>query len=327
MKMMNFKIGEVAKSSSYLFADLIEILVAINYFEKDAVSKNDIEDTITRNVISAEELDDEDLFENEDGSSKHNRIEKNIDDAWFMLNHRAAVFNYSYPFIVEDEALKLKKNLSSSQYIYIFILFCSRLKSFTTRGIHQKWAKYFTKLCKYATYGLAPKNSIIKIFDANSDDRKTYYTTNLKQALKILGEDMGAHVIQEFLEGESTSGDFGIDIVAIYKFEHSIKTGNFVIFGQCGAQGENWHTKSFECHPDKYRHIFPTTAPIIPIIYTPVDFRTADGEWYTRSKATGGTVLDRRRIMRLLHNSHMISTVIKDKYIQNFIAEYNSLKN
>lgn len=327
MKKMNFKIGEISKTNSYLFADLIEILVALNYFEKDAVSKNDIEDTIGRNVVSAEELDDEELLENEDGSSKHNRYERYIDDAWFMLNHRSAVFSSAYPFIIEDEALTLRKRLSSSQYIYILILFCSRLKSFTTTGIHQKWARYFTKLCKYATYGLAPKNSMIKIFDANSEDRKNYYTTNLKQALKTLGNDMGVRVFNEHLDDLSPSGDLGIDIVAIYKFEESIKTGNFVIFGQCGAQGENWHTKNFECHPDRFRQIFPTFSPIIPVIYTPADFRSADGEWHNQNKAIGGTVLDRRRIMKLLKNSHMISTVIKDTSIQSFVSEYKELKN
>ncbi|MND22085.1 hypothetical protein D3C80_124580 [compost metagenome] len=325
MMKMTFKIGEIAKTNSYLFADVIEILVAINYFEKDTVSKNDIEDTIGRGVISAEELDDEELLEYEDGSSKHNRQEKYIDDAWFMLTHRSYVFGHSYPFIIEDEALKLCKKLSSSQYIYIFILFCSRLKSFTTKGIHQKWARYFTKLCKYATYGLAPKNAMIKIFDANSEDRRDYYTTNLKEALQILGNDMGVHVFQEHLERESTSGDFGIDIVAIFKFEDSLKTGNFVIFGQCGAQGENWHTKNFECHPDRFRQIFPTFTSIIPIIYTPADFRTADGEWFSQNKAIGGTVLDRRRIMKLLKNSHMISTVIRDESLQTFITEYKAL--
>lgn len=323
---MNFKIGEIAKSNSYLFADLIEILTAINYFEKDEVSKNDIEDTIGRNVISAEELDDEELSEGEDGSSKHNRLEKDIDDAWFMLSHRSTVFDHSYPFIVNEESLQLRNRLSSSQYIYIFILFCSRLKSFTTKGIHQRWARYFTILCKYATHGLAPKNSVIKIFDANSKDRKSYYTTNLITALETLGNDMGIRVFKEQLETESTSGDLGIDIVAIYQFEKSIKTGNFVIFGQCGAQGENWHTKNFECHPDRYRQIFPTFSSIIPIIFTPADFRTADGEWYTQNKAIGGTVLDRRRIMKLLKNAHMITTTIKDDSLKTFIKEYKELR-
>lgn len=323
---MNFKIGEISKTNSHLFADLIEILVALNYFEKDFVSKNDIEDTIGRNAISAEELDDEELLGNEDGSTKHNRLERNIDDAWFMLTHRSAVFSSSYPFIIEDEALKLRNRLSSSQYVYILILFCSRLKSFTTSGIHQRWARYFTKLCKYATYGLAPNNSMIKIFDANSEDRRNYYTPNLKDALETLGNDMGVRVFKEHLETLSTSGDLGIDIVAIYQFEESIKTGNFVIFGQCGAQGENWHTKNFECHPDRYRQIFPTFSSIIPIIYTPADFRSADGEWHNQNKAIGGTVLDRRRIMKLLKNSNMISTAIKDNYLQSFIAEYKDLK-
>lgn len=323
---MNFKIGEISKSNSHLFADVIEILVALNYFEKDLISKNDIEDTINRNVTSAEELDEEELLENEDGSSKHNRYEKYIDDAWFMLSHRSTIFSQAYPFIIEGEALQLRKRLSSSQYIYLFILFCSRLKSFTARGIHQKWAKYFTKLCKYATYGLAPKNAMIKIFDANSEDRRNYYTTNLRHALEILGNDMGVRVFKEQLDTESTSGDFGIDIVAIYKFEESIKTGNFVIFGQCGAQGDNWHTKNFECHPDRFRQIFPTFSPIIPIIYTPADYRSADGEWFTQNKAIGGTVLDRRRIMKLLKNSHMITTAIKDEYLQSFIADYKELK-
>lgn len=324
---MNFKIGEISKTNSYLFADLIEILVALNYFEKNVVSKNDIEDTIGRNVVSAEELDAEEQLENEDGSTKHNRYEKYIDDAWFMLSHRSTVFGSSYPFLIGDEDLELRLRLSSSQYIYIFILFCSRLKSFTTKGVHQKWARYFTKLCKYATYGIAPKNSLIKIFDANSDDRKSYYTTNLKDALQILGKDMGVRFSTEHIEYSSTSGDFGIDIVAIYKFENSLKTGNFIIFGQCGAQGENWHTKIFECHPDKYRQIFPTFTSIISIIFTPADFRSANGEWYNPNNAMGATVLDRRRILNLLRNSHMISTAIRDESLQSFIAEYKALRN
>lgn len=323
---MSFKIGEISKTNSYLFADVIEILVAINYFGKEAVSKNDIEDTITRNVTSAEELDDEDHLDDEDGSSKHNRYEQYIDDAWFMLEHRSCVFNYSYPFIVKDEALQLRNKLSSSQYIYLFILFCSRLKSFTTKGIHQKWAKYFTKLCKYATYGLAPRNSMIRVFDANSEDRRNYYTTNLKESLEILGNEMGVRVFKEQLETESTSGDLGIDIIAIYQFEESVKTGNFVIFGQCGAQGENWHTKTFECHPDRFRQVFPTFSPIISIVYTPADFRSADGEWYSQNKAIGGTILDRRRIMKLLKDSHLISTAIKDELLNSFISEYKALK-
>ena len=121
---MSFKVGEIAKTNSYLFADLIEILVAINYFKKAIVSKNDIEDIIERNAISAEELDDEYLFEGEDGSSRHNRYESYIDDAWFMLSHRATIFSHSYPFIIEDESLSIRKksNLRNKTKIELTLL-------------------------------------------------------------------------------------------------------------------------------------------------------------------------------------------------------------
>lgn len=141
---MSFKVGEIAKTNSYLFADLIEILVAINYFKKVIVSKNDIEDIIERNAISAEELDDEYLFEGEDGSSRHNRYESYIDDAWFMLSHRATIFSHSYPFIIEDESLSIRKKLSSSQYIYIYFILLSS-KIFYRKRYTPKVGKIFYK--------------------------------------------------------------------------------------------------------------------------------------------------------------------------------------
>ncbi|WP_171265220.1 hypothetical protein [Acinetobacter sp. ANC 3813] len=326
--MMSFNIGPIAKTSSHLLSDLIEILVTLDYFKKGNASKNDIEDVLNHNPIDAEEITDElNNEEVEDGSTRQNRFETNIDDAWFMLNHRAKIYNNLYPFKISDEAIELKEDFASQHYIYILILFCSRLKSFKAKGIRQLWAKYFTQICKFVMSGIAPQNSIIRIFDANSDDRRLHYSTNLKTAIKMLAVEMSVLIQDQHLEMESTSGDMGIDIVAIYQFKDGVRTGNFVMFGQCGAQGENWPAKNFECHPDKFRAIFSTYSPIISIMFTPADYRTADGEWNKISNISGGTVIDRRRIINLLENSQSIKNLLKESLFPEFINEIKNIKN
>lgn len=324
---MSFNIGTIAKTSSHLLSDLIEILVTLDYFNKGNASKNDIEDILNQNPIDAEEVSEElDREANEDGSTRQNRFEAHIDDAWFMLNHRATIYSESYPFKIIDEAIEIKEDFDTPHYIYILILFCSRLKSFNGNGIRQRWAKYFTQVCKFVMAGIAPNNSIIRIFDANSDDRRQHYSTNLKTAIRMLADEMAVLIQEQLLEQESTSGDLGIDLVAIYQFKDGVRTGNFVMFGQCGAQGENWPTKNFECHPDKFRAIFSTYSPIISIMFTPADYRLADGEWNKISNISGGTVIDRRRIINLLKNSQDIPTVITDPSFLAFINELTDIK-
>lgn len=157
MRTMSFNIGPIAKTSSHLFSDLIEILVILDYFKKGNASKNDIEDILNNNLIDADEITDELIREEtEDGSTRQNRFEANIDDAWFMLNHRASIYSNLYPFKVIDEAIELKEDFNENHYIYVLILFCSRLKSFNGNGIRQRWAKYFTQICKFVMGGLAP---------------------------------------------------------------------------------------------------------------------------------------------------------------------------
>lgn len=325
---MSFNIGPIAKTSSHLLSDLIEILVSLDYFHKGNASKNDIEDILNHNPIDADEVTEELEKEGgEDGSTRQNRYESNIDDAWFMLNHRARIYNELYPFKILDEAIELKEDFNNHHYIYILILFCSRLKSFNGNGIRQRWAKHFTQVCKFVMAGIAPNNSIIRIFDANSDDRRHHYSTNLKIAIRMLAEEMAVLIQEQLLEQESPSGDLGIDLVAIYQFNDGVRTGNFVMFGQCGAQGENWPAKNFECHPDKFRAIFSTYSPIISIMFTPADYRLADGEWNKISNISGGTVIDRRRIINLLKNSQDINNLLSEASFISFVKELNTIKS
>jgi hypothetical protein len=325
---MSFNIGPIAKTSSHLLSDLIEILVILDYFHKGNASKNDIEDVLNHNPIDADEVSEELEREgSEDGSTRQNRYESYIDDAWFMLNHRSRVYEELYPFIIQDEAIELKEDFDSQHYIYVLILFCSRLKSFNGNGVRQRWAKYFTQVCKFVMAGIAPNNSIIRIFDANSDDRRKYYSTNLKIAIRKLAEEMAVLIQELLLEQESTSGDMGIDLVAIYQFKDGVRTGNFVMFGQCGAQGENWPAKNFECHPDKFRAIFSTYSPIVSIMFTPADYRLADGEWNKISNISGGTVIDRRRIINLLKNSQDINNLLNHTCLISFKEELAAIKS
>lgn len=323
---MSFEIGPIPTNSSHLLADIIEIILFSGYLGKDYASTNDIESFIRRGVKSEDEIDEIDTIL--DASTKHNKLEQKIDDAWFMLEHRMKVFGVSYPFNINGEIIEFDSAYpkNDSQKLYIFLLLCSRLKSFTDTGIRQRWAASFTTLSKYALKGLVPNYADIKIFDANSIDRKNHYTTNLQHALVKLGEDMRVKTDLESIKQESTSGDLGLDLVAIVKFDDGEHTGNFTIMGQCGAQGEHWPAKTLEAHSERYRPIFQLYLPWPPVMFIPAHYRRADGSWVKNTAASGVLLVDRLRIIKLLRSSHCLSSATHDLSFQQYFREVENLR-
>lgn len=76
-------------------------------------------------------------------AERNDRLERQVEDVWTQLDFRQNFLKDIYPFIINGDFISLKENLTEIQRIYIFLLACSRLRSFTKarQGIIQFWAK------------------------------------------------------------------------------------------------------------------------------------------------------------------------------------------
>lgn len=237
-----FKIGDIHPSVPHLFADLAELATVINYSGRYDLHKNDLITIRTQSNTSVDDIDQEYQEDENEGcdAERNDRLERQVEDVWTQLDFRQNFLKDIYPFIINGDFISLKENLTEIQRIYIFLLACSRLRSFTKarQGIIQFWAKNFAVVSKFCATALLPAHSTVRVFDANSDDRRKYYGTDLRKALKRLGKDLAVPYINEQeCERADPRGDGGFDIVATIEFEDKLSS-NFAFLGQCGAQEE-----------------------------------------------------------------------------------------
>lgn len=340
---MIFEVGVMHPNSPHLFSDLAELLTVIDYFGKTSLHKNDLAEVRSKNPVSSDEVDEERVHEldeeheneNENDevaveediadAEKNERREMQLENVWCQLEYRESTLREHYPFIIRGDEITLKENLSSSQRIYIFLLACSRLRSFmVSKGVAQRWAKFFTLVCKEAMYALVPKHGNVRIFDANSDDRRTYYGTNLRKALVVLGKDLGVlSVNQKEIARASTSGDAGFDLIATIEFPDGITT-NYGILGQCGAQETGWPKKSLEANSLNLSAYFHMVFQHPSTMFTPVCYRQANGDWVQNSATNAVVLFDRIRIMHLLERGNKWDILTQSQWFQDFETELNT---
>lgn len=327
---MDFVIGELHPNTPHLFADLAELVLLVGYNGRTALHKNDLEGVIERGTISPEELDQEaeaeaeaDAMEQTD-AEKNSRRERQLEDVLTHLSYRAQALREYYPFDINGEEISVKNPLTDKHRIYKLLLACSRLRSFNEAGIRQKWAKAFTNISKIAMAGLLPSYAAVRIFDANSDDRVNYYSTDLRQALKKLGQDLRViKVNEEECNKAGPAGDAGLDLVAAVDFDDGAATA-FALLGQCGAQETEWPKKTLEAHSMRYRNYFQMQFDYPGVMFTPVCYRTADGEWVDNQNANGILLVDRVRILKLLDIQNKWGNIIAAQWFVDFEANLNT---
>lgn len=321
---MNFKTGDLHPNSPHLFADLVELLLIVR--KQEVIHKNDVMSEQKSSDVSFDEIDLEEQENNAvaGDSERMDRHEKQIEDVWQQLEFRAGMLNEKYPFIVDGDFLRIREHLTDIQKIYIFLLACSRLRSFSGvkkngKSIIQLWAGYFTHIGKYSVKALLPPYAVTRVFDANSEDRKTYYGTDLRDALVNLGKDLAVlNINDQECKKASSSGDAGFDIVGVVDFKDGC-CSNYAILAQCGAQEKEWPKKTLEAHPFRLRNFFQTTVDNSALMITPIFYRQADGSWVNSQPTAGVYIVDRARILYLLNESQSVSNINKEDWFIDFI--------
>jgi len=327
---MIFEIGELHPNTPHLLADIAELLLLINYLGRSTLHKNDLESLLNTGLISSEELDDEKEAKIQDDvlkrstAEKTTRLEDQLEDVLIQLAYRSKALLPYYPFSVKNETIKIVDELSEEHRVYRFLLACSRLRSFKGRGVPQRWARSFARLSNIAMGALAPMQATSRIFDANSDDRRHYYDTDLRLALPILGQDLGViSVNHDECRKADSSGDAGFDIVATLPFDDGAAT-NFAILGQCGSQEIEWPKKTLEAHSLNCRSYFQIQYDYPNVMFTPICYRNATGEWVNNKCSNGVLVLDRIRILSLLGSTDDWRALLHQEWFGQFENEFRT---
>ncbi|ELI8280635.1 hypothetical protein ACHZIB_004322 [Yersinia enterocolitica] len=325
---MNFKVGDILPNTPHLFADLAELVTLINFSGRNDLHKNDLITLSTQSNTSIDEIDQEQIDISREGSDaeRSDRQERQLEDVWTQLEYRQSSLGDAYPFIIEGDFISLKENLTPTQRVYNLLVACSRLWSFkSNRGLMQKWAKYFTIVSKYSLTALLPAHASVRIFDANSDDRRNYYGTDLRQALRILGKDLAVpSIIEAECDKADSSGDAGFDLIATVDFLDGLSS-NFGILGQCGAQGKEWPKKTLEAHAIKLRTYYQVHFDHPAVMFTPVFYRDSVGDWVDSSCCPGVIILDRARILHLLAKTNHIEEIIAFEWFSDFENAINTM--
>jgi len=324
--MKTFNIGELHPNTPHLFADLVELLLLIGYNGRKKLHSNDIEYLLINKVLSPEELDEEieEEMRHIASATKLARRDTQIEDIMTHLTYRARAFDSWYPFFISKDSLEIFDNLSAKHRLYKLLLACSRLRSFGREGgIPQRWARSFTKVSKLALQSLAPAKATTKIFDANSDDRRDYYGTNLRDALKILGKDLAVlDINKKICETVEPSGDGGFDLISNLLFDDGA-TVNFSLLGQCGAQEKEWPSKTLEAHSIKLRHYFQVQYDYPCVMMTPVCYRNSDGSWVDPGATNATLLADRGRMLQLIDDDVLVETTVSESWFSEFEQQFS----
>lgn len=328
---MNFETGNLHPNTPHLFADLAELLLLSKWIGRDNLHKNDLEELLTQGAVSSDEIDDEDASENaaqltnQSTAERSSRMETQLEDVMVQLEYRSRSLAAYYPFSISGETLSATGPLSDEARVYRMLLSCSRLRSFKKTGVPQRWAKHFAKLSKIALTGLAPSHASVKIFDANSDDRKNYYTTDLRKALRILGKDLGVLAINETeCDKVGPSGDAGLDLVAVIDFDDDAAV-NYALLAQCGAQETGWPNKTLEAHSLRYRNYFHMQFDYPGVMFTPVFYRDSQGAWLDNQSTNGILLIDRLRILKLIAVQNQWESIVTAAWFTEFETEFEEI--
>ncbi len=291
---LKFSVGEVPRTKPFQFADLAELTILVGLTSQ--VSKADLDGLINSGRIDSDPETEPD--HEGDVVAEASLYAKNAEDCFRQLNFRSGALDECYPFTVDGALLTARSTISRTGYAYLFCLICSRLKSFSgSVGFAQKCARIFTELSSLALKASLRHSAEVYIFDAGSDDRAAHFDTNLRAALKKLAEQLNAKADEDLIGQQSSSGDGGLDLVAINRLGDTAK-GILAYFGQCAAQQDGWPKKTLEAK--RTNAFFHMGHPASNLLYTPVMYRTASGRWVNDLQSYDCIIMDRLRMMRAL---------------------------
>jgi hypothetical protein len=286
LKISNFQEPKINLHSYADFAEIISLVANNN------VSPDDVLNRFT-------EIDfDESSLEKSDGEI--GQIEAEVTDkkeGWIesvfdFLDQRSIIFGDSYPFTIDKSGICLKEELSSSNFLYIYLLISSSLKFFPK--IQYLLTSEFELVSKEVLNAMLP-HATVYAFGSGSK-----FKGNARDKIKNLGKEINLDLRERILNQISinNSKEEGLDIVGWLK-QSDNNPNTIIILGQC-ACGVSWQSKQNETR--RYDRFFDFyLQPFIHALFLPIDLANRNGRFEIDKDINNNTlVFERRRIIELL---------------------------
>lgn len=292
----HLKVGAIneTKSNYHIYADYIE-LIALVY--NDFVSKTEVLDRLNDNGV---------VFEVEDKSidGKIGSIAPEVDDkgtgfidlSFEVIKDRQILFNEKYPYILNENGLKLKTDLDNFHKQYLLLLICSSLNFF--KDVQDVLTTEFEAISEIVLKNFLPPNAIIFAFGNN-----TAFTGSARDKIKKLGQLLNIHptdIKERDIEQipPQSSKEEGLDLIGWIPFSDKIPN-QLVIMVQCGC-GKPWYGKRFET--SRYENFYSFyRQPPLHSLFIPYSLYKNDGIFYFSKNIISPTLIfDRYRLMEYL---------------------------
>lgn len=318
-----------SKYKSYHWADYIELLCLANI--DNEISKADLIDRLSERAADLGEGDIDEIEEMEglekEGnqmatkrSSKADIWDERIEDLFRLIEHRISIYGDYYPFILEQNTLRLKvEQLENPQLTYSYLLFCSNLYLFD-KGDQLELANNFELLCLQVLKNILPTNAIVELFGKNPSNKEGYVGplwNKINLLAKALNEQIHPLLPQENYPPQNT-GDDGLDLVGYIPSGDSLPS-KLAFFGQCACTTD-WVSKQHSSSYDAWKTKITITTSTNNLIFMPFCFRAASGNWASIGDIHNSLLIDRKRIIFYLReNFKSFEDLPSYNLVNNFI--------
>ncbi|MBK8673060.1 MAG: hypothetical protein IPN93_08745 [Bacteroidetes bacterium] len=311
------KISEAQITDRLLDENSNNPLVAV----EDVAEEDEINELI--GALSSTEylIEDEVIDETNDNSAFRDKISSKINSYFNLLKARQLNFGDDYPFLVSNNDITLKENLTTSQTLYA-ILLCSSLLRLATKSGLNKLGHHFEELCGPAFKKLTPNDTQNIFFGSGSGENflpsitgKFYDKVielcnllNVTPRTNFTEENAGIHNV----------GDGGLDWVGVFNFPDN-QFSQPTFFGQC-ACGTDWISKEFDAHSSKWNKYIQFENGYLTYHFVPRHLRDESLNWYNPLDIYDVVLIDRYRLINLLKSEANLPNLITTTY-KTFLKE------
>jgi len=289
-------------------------------------NEEDFPESLANHTQPEDLLEDEILNADVYGPLLSDRITGKINAYFEDFKCRDRAYGEDYPFVVEDNAIRLKNelnNLSQNQKLYV-ILLCSSVLRLASRSGTNKLGHYFEALCGPAFKRLLPPDSNCHFTGSGATDMceeqiRGSFFARITKLCEILHLAPAANFTRESA-GKQNTGDGGIDWVGFFEFADG-QYSQPLFFGQC-ACGHDWIDKQFDTHPAKWKNYIQFCNTYLTYHFIPRHFREESLNWQNGLNIYDVVLIDRYRLINLLKPSPELCQII-NLYYTSLFAELN----
>lgn len=204
------------------------------------------------------------------------------------------IFDEDYPFEIQNFKIKLKRNITDSGYVYLYLLVSSNLNNFDK--LEDILTSEFESLSRLTLSSYFPNMEVVEF------GQNTSFKGNTQLKIESLSKSL--NIKQRITETKQISKiankEKGLDLVGWQKFEDNI-SNMIVVLGQC-ACGKNWTNKRGDTadYEDSYLD-FHRLKPI-HAMFIPYGLVSCDNTFFQASETNGRLLFERKRIVDLVKN-------------------------